>query len=129
MNTKEFSHPFVLGLVGKDLNDPRATALKKKFDATFKKEKLPFAYLLLKTDAQFLKNLILSMKLMDVIGLNIAEEYQKKVIPFINRLDKSAKLARKVNTVAKQGRKFVGYYFPDIVDESTRLWSISVKKG
>ncbi len=118
-----FKHPSVFGVICKSSRDGNAKALQKKFTRAFKKARLPFVYLTLKVEPKHLKNLILCMKLMDVRGVNIPEAYDKKVIPLLDRLDKSAKLAKKVNVIYMSGKKFVGHYVGDILAGSLRLWN------
>ena len=103
-----FNHPFVVGLIGRNFGR-RERLLQRKFKASFKKRDMPYVYLLLKTAPKYLKNIITCMKLMDVMEVHISPEYSKKVIPYLDNLDKSAKEVGKVSLITRQGKRFVGY--------------------
>lgn len=124
---KKFNHPYVVGIVGKTLNNRKHLLLRNKFNSVFKKKKLPFVYLLLKVEPKYLKNIITCMRLMDVIGVNVFKNYEKKVTPFLDSLDKSARIAKKVNVIAKKDRRFIGYHFDkNLVKASINLWKCLV---
>ncbi|MBI2092879.1 MAG: hypothetical protein HYT75_07805 [Deltaproteobacteria bacterium] len=116
----QFEHPYAVGLIGQFTAENRA--ISRKFNALFKRSRSNFTYLILKTDPACLKNLVLCMKLMDIVGINVSKKYQKMVMPHLDGLDVSAKKAMKVNTVARKGKKFIGYFVKDIFIDSVRLW-------
>ncbi len=117
---KKFEHPYLTGVIGKQSD---YGSLQNRFKAVFKKKKMPFVYLSFKVAPRYLKNVVKCMKLMDVVGLNVTGDYQKKVPFYVDLLDISAKKAKKVNIIVKKGKKFIGYYQTDIVDFSVKLWS------
>lgn len=94
------------GLIGKSLSHSPSAKL---LNACFKKLGLSHRYLLFQVEKPHLKNLVLCMKLVDIFGLNITAPYKEAVIPFLDRLDRSAKLAGAVNTIVRQKNKFVGF--------------------
>ncbi|PIR17356.1 MAG: hypothetical protein COV46_04995 [Deltaproteobacteria bacterium CG11_big_fil_rev_8_21_14_0_20_49_13] len=120
---KEFEHPYVVGMVGCRVGSKKNLLLKKRFEAAFKKARLPFAYLLLETEAKHLKNLLECMTLMDVIGVNLSASLEISALKYIKNIDKTAKTAKKINIIAKKGKSFVGYYFKnDLIKRSLALW-------
>lgn len=65
---------------------------------------LPFA-----VEKRYLKNVVLTMRLMDIAGLVVSGSHRKHILKHIPRLDRSAKDARMVDTVARRKGKFIGY--------------------
>ncbi len=65
---------------------------------------LPFA-----VERRHLKNVVLTMKLMDIAGLVVADGHRRHIVRHLPKLDRSAKEAGIVDTVARRGRTFVGY--------------------
>ncbi len=116
----QFEHPYAVGLIGQFT--ARNKAISKKFNALFKRSHENLVYLILKIEPAYLKNLVRCMKLMDIVGINVSKKYQKKVMPFLDGLDVSAKKAMRVNTIARKGQKFIGYFVKDIFKDSVKLW-------
>lgn len=44
-----------------------------------------------------------------LVGLNVTIPYKEQVIPYLNRLDRSAEKVGAVNVIKKEGRELVGY--------------------
>lgn len=65
---------------------------------------LPFA-----VERRHLKNVVITMKLMDVAGLVVTGSHRKHIMKHIPRLDRSARDAGMVDTVARRRGGFVGY--------------------
>ena len=65
---------------------------------------LPFS-----VDRRHLKNVVLTMRLMDIVGIVVTGSHRKNILKHISRLDRSAKDARMVDTIARRDRTFVGY--------------------
>lgn len=124
---KNFDHPIVVGLVGKSIRAAKAKTVQKKFERIFKSKKYPIAYLLLKVEPKYLKNVLKCMKIMDISGLNVTDEYSKGIMRYLDKIDASAKAKGKVNTVAKTGKKLTGYFLEDIFEGSVKLWCKRVK--
>lgn len=102
-------HPYVVGIIGSNLSSSKYVKIQRAF------KRLGHVYLPLKVEPKYLKNIILCMKLMDVVGINVSKEYEKKIIPYLDKIDSSSKTAKKVNAVVRQKGKFVGYYVDDIM--------------
>lgn len=117
---KKFEQPYLVGVIGKRLGYLK---LQRRFDSIFRRKKLPFVYLPFKVEPKYLKNLIMCMRLMDVVGINVGDRYQKSVIPYLDLIDESARKIKRVNIIVKKGNKFVGYYSRDLVNVSIKLWS------
>ncbi len=45
----------------------------------------------------------------DLVGLNVTVPYKQAVIPFLDRLDESARKVGAVNTIMKEGQSIIGY--------------------
>lgn len=65
---------------------------------------LPF-----KVEKRYLKNVVLTMRLMDIAGLAVSGNHRKHILKHIPRLDRSAKEAGMIDTVARRGGTFIGY--------------------
>jgi hypothetical protein len=65
---------------------------------------LPFS-----VEKRYLKNVVLTMRLMDIAGLVVSGNHRKHILKHIPRLDRSAKEARIVDTVARRRGTFIGY--------------------
>ena len=96
----------LLGIIGKPLDTVLAP---KIFNTLFKKKGLPYRYLPFQVEKPHLKNLILCMKLVDVVGLNVTLPYKESVLPFLDALDVSAKECGAVNTIVRKKNRFIGY--------------------
>lgn len=94
------------GIIGKPLDRSPSPQF---YNAYFKKKGLECRYLPFQVEAKHLKNLILCMKLCDVYGLNVTIPFKEKVIPFLDGLDRSAKMCGAVNTIVRKKNRFIGY--------------------
>lgn len=112
----------LFGIVGKPLD---RSLSPKIFNALFKKMGLPHRYLPFQVEKTHLKNLILCMKLVDVAGLNVTAPYKEAVLPFLERLDATARRSGAVNTIVRQKNRFVGFN----TDGSGLLKALSERKG
>jgi len=70
---------------------------------------LPFS-----VDRRYLKNVVLTMKLMDIAGLVVTGNHRKNILRHIPTLDSSAKAARMVDTIVRRRGDFVGYCAEEI---------------
>lgn len=120
----KFEHPIVVGVVGGNLQ--RCRKLSSRFESKIKAAGLNIAYLPLRVEPRHLKNLFLCMRLMDIIGANVIGKYEKRVVKYIDKLDISAKKAKRVNIIAKKGGKFIGYFSNDILNNSLPKWIASI---
>lgn len=114
----KFRHPSIVGIIGADF---KHSSLEKKITRFFKRKRLNFVCLQLSMEPKYLKNVVMCMKLMDVAGMYVMGKYSKKIAPFLDSLDISAKKAGAVNFVARSKKKFIGYYAVDMVEEPVRL--------
>ncbi|MFH1829324.1 MAG: hypothetical protein ABH871_00920 [Pseudomonadota bacterium] len=65
---------------------------------------LPF-----QVDRQHLKNVLICMRLMDVIGLTVEGSLRQDIAKYLPELDDSAKRANSVDTIIKSRKSFKGY--------------------
>ena len=96
----------LLGIIGKPLAHSLSPKLHNRWLAKFR---LPFVYLPFELEPSHLKHLKKLMRLADIWGLNVTAPYKEKVIPFLDKLDVSARRAGAVNTIVRRGLKLVGY--------------------
>lgn len=94
------------GIIGNRLEKSLSPKL---FNSLFKKSGEEARYLPFEVDRKHLKNLVVCMKLVDVDGLNVTQPYKKAVLPFLDRLDRSAKQAGAVNCIVRRKNRFIGY--------------------
>lgn len=94
------------GIIGNPLD---RSPSPKIFQSVFRKLKTEGHYLPFWVEKKHLKNLVLCMKLCDVEGLNVTIPYKEAVIPYLDRLDSSARRAGAVNTIVRKKNKFIGY--------------------
>lgn len=64
------------------------------------------------------------MRAMDVVGVNLIGDYEKAALKFLDKLDPSAKAAKRVNFIINSGHGFIGYYVEDMVEDS-----VAISKG
>lgn len=79
------------------------------YNAAFKKLKLDFLYLSLKTEAKDLKNNILMLKGKDVQGANITIPFKVSVMRYLDKVEKLAKEIGAVNTILNDNGKLIGF--------------------
>jgi len=65
---------------------------------------LPF-----KVERRYLKNVVLTMRLMDIAGLVVLGGHRKNIMKHIPKLDRSAADAGMIDTIARRRGNFVGY--------------------
>jgi hypothetical protein len=83
---------------------------------------LPF-----KVEKRYLKNVVLTMRLMDIAGLVVSGSHRRHILKHVPRLDRSARDARMVDTVARREGTFVGYCTEEMALSEWR--KISKDKG
>lgn len=66
----------------------------------------------LEVDRHTLKNTILCLKLTDIEALVIHGSYRISLLPFLTRLDSTARRAARVDLVVRDGRGFLGMALP-----------------
>ncbi|MDP2599753.1 MAG: shikimate dehydrogenase [Deltaproteobacteria bacterium] len=96
----------LLGIIGKPVENSFSPEIYNSF---FKRIGLPWRYLAFQVEKKYLKNLVVCMKLVDLYGLNITAPYKETVLPFLDRLDPSARESGAVNTIVRRGNRFIGF--------------------
>lgn len=96
----------MFGLIGNPLDTSPSPRFYNSF---FRKHRLNARYLPFEVEARYLKNLVTCMKLVDLQGLNVTIPFKEKVIPFLDGLDRSAKLCGAVNIIVRKKNRFIGY--------------------
>src|SRR3989338_8151605 len=96
----------LLGIVGAPLQHSLSPGLHNWM---CKKYRLPFVYFPLPLKPNQLRHLPKIMRLTDIWGLNVTAPYKQTIIPYLDRLDRSAKEAQAVNTIVRRGTRLIGY--------------------
>src|SRR3989338_2359487 len=98
---KSKGSPVILGIIGQPtLGGPFLSPIF--YNTLFQKYRLPFVYIPFDVKKESLKNLITTMRLTDVVSLNVTVPFKETVIPFLGFLDKSAKGPNSVNLILKK---------------------------
>jgi shikimate dehydrogenase len=79
------------------------------FNNTFQKLSLNRAYLPFEVGKNQLKNAVEAARTLGFDGFNVTMPHKTRILDFVDQLDDVAKKGGTVNTVAKVGRKLVGY--------------------
>ena len=94
----------IYGLIGRNIDYSFSS---KYFSNKFKNEKI--------IDCEY-KNFDLAkiedfnnLEISKIKGLNVTIPYKEKIIPFLDKIDKSASEIGAVNTIAKKNNKLIGY--------------------
>lgn len=66
----------------------------------------------LEVERQTLKNTVFCLKLTDIEALVIHGSHRKALLPFLSRLDPTARRAARVDLVVRDGRGFLGMALP-----------------
>lgn len=94
-----------LGLIGYPVNHSLSPWIHQQF---MKKANITGTYKLYEIKENQFSTKI--EKIMDKLqGFNVTLPYKQKIIPYLDRLDESAKLSCAVNTVVKKNEKWIGY--------------------
>lgn len=98
--------PHVLGIIGSDLTESLSPTLH---NAQLERLQLDYVYLPFQVEPRAVKNLVRCMRLTDVVGLNVTAPFKCTVIPWLDRLDRTAARIGAVNTICARRGCFVGY--------------------
>lgn len=101
---KRFDTPMIIGALCES-EDEISPAIKH----LLAKHPGRIAYLPFEVEGRHLKNTVACMQLMDIMGLTIAGSHQKKIVRHIPNMDRIAKAAGAIDTVARKGRSFMGH--------------------
>lgn len=96
----------LLGIIGEPVEKSLSPEI---YNSIFKKTGLAWRYLPFQVEKNHLKNLIVCMKLVDLCGLNVTVPYKTAVLPFLDRLDSSARTSGAVNTIVRRDHRFIGF--------------------
>ncbi len=98
--------PQLLGIIGNPIKHSLSADLYNHF---FKRAGLPYVYLPFQLEQKSLKNLITTLRLMDVESLNVTIPFKEAIVPYLDRLDQSAAGPQTVNLIVRKKNQFVGY--------------------
>ncbi len=98
--------PHTVGIIGYPLEH---TLSPQIHNALFQKMGLPYVYLPFRVERAHLQNLVRTMRLMDVEGLNVTSPHKTAVLPLLDRIDKTAARIGAVNTIVMRNHRAIGY--------------------
>jgi shikimate dehydrogenase len=98
--------PHTVGIIGEHLHHSLSPTMQNGY---FEKANLPFVYLPFQVDAKHLCNLMQTMRLMDVVGLNVTAPLKSRVLSQLNMIDSFAKICGSVNTLVMRRGRIKGY--------------------
>ncbi len=78
-------------------------------NAAFEKLGLNYKYFCFKVENNNLRQAIMSMRAIDIKGMNVTVPYKQQVIPFLDELDEVAKKIGAVNTIVNNRKKLKGF--------------------
>lgn len=85
------------------------TASPSIFNSAFRELRINAIYLALDVHPAKLKEAFRGFETLGFKGLNITTPYKKKIIPFLNKLDKNSKKIGAVNTILFESENSIGY--------------------
>lgn len=95
----KFEAPKIIGI----LSDKTVPAnVQRRFDNILKRRRLPCVCLPFRVETKYLKNVVGCMRLMDIKGLIIIGNHEKRIGRFVN--------AGKVNVISRSKNRFRGYF-------------------
>lgn len=97
--------PRCFGILGDPVDHSLSPAIH---NAAFRAQRLHCVYIPLHVRACDLKRALHAMTLTDIEGGNITTPHKQTIIPYLDRLDASAKKAGAVNTIYKKGQRWIG---------------------
>jgi shikimate dehydrogenase len=97
--------PRCFGVIGDPIDHSLSPVIH---NAAFRRQKLNCIYLPLHVRARDIKRVLTAMALTDIEGCNVTTPHKQAIIPFLDRLDPSARLAGAVNTIYRRGGKWIG---------------------
>lgn len=75
----------------------------------FKKYKLDCCYTVFESNESKLKDVVGSIRSLNIFGANVTYPYKENIIPFLDDLDKTAQKTGAVNTIKNSRGKLIGY--------------------
>lgn len=98
--------PHVVGIIGDPIAQSQSPTLH---NALYRRLRLPWVYLPIRLRAAQLAQLPWLMRMCDIDGLNVTAPHKVAVVPYLDRLDRSAALAGAVNCIRRTGQRLIGY--------------------
>lgn len=97
--------PRCFGVIGDPIDHSLSPTIH---NAAFRRQRLHCVYMPLHVRPRDLKRTLTAMRLTDIEGCNVTTPHKQAIIPFLDRLDPSARLAGAVNTIYRRGGKWIG---------------------
>ncbi|MFC2012910.1 shikimate dehydrogenase [Chloroflexota bacterium] len=94
------------GVIGYPLKRALSVAIMRP---TFEHLNLDIHYEAWETEEKQFESRANFLRQREVLGAMVTMPYKEKVIPFVDELDKAAKIMKAVNVISKQGEKLVGH--------------------
>jgi shikimate dehydrogenase len=96
----------VVGIIGNPIRHSLSPTMQ---NAAFAASHLDYVYVPFAVTPENLEQAVSGLKALGVCGYNVTIPHKTAIIPFLDRLDESAKAAGAVNTVLLSGTALVGY--------------------
>ena len=96
----------VFGLFGFPLTHSVSPAMQ---NAALRSLKIPGIYLPFERTVNHFLKLLRTRKKFVLDGFNLTVPYKELILPYLDRLDRSAKLANAANTIKRKGNQWIGY--------------------
>jgi shikimate dehydrogenase len=96
----------LLGIIGNPLSHSASPAMH---NAAIKHLGLNYCYIPFEIEEKNLDRFFTFMKITNILGINVTVPFKEKVIPYLDKLDISAKNAKAVNTIVNKDNQLIGY--------------------
>jgi hypothetical protein len=96
----EFETPKIIGILS-DRGVP--ASLLRKFDRIIKRKPAAYVCLPFKVEARYLKNVVACMRIMDIEGLIVIGDHERRIGKFMK--------AGRINVLKRTGNRLKGYHF------------------
>jgi len=96
----------IVGLIGYPVEHSKSPLMH---NAAFKSLRLDFIYLLFYVRPSYLKEAIMGLRALNVVGANVTIPYKEEVIKYLDEIAPEAKFIGAVNTIHNREGKLIGY--------------------
>jgi shikimate dehydrogenase len=95
----------VIAVIGDPIAHSRSPAMH---NAAFRALDLPYVYVAFRVAPAHVGEAVAAMRALDLAGLNVTIPHKEAVVPFLDRLSRTARLCNAANTIVPRGRRLVG---------------------
>jgi shikimate dehydrogenase len=95
----------VVAVIGDPIAHSRSPAMH---NAAFRALDLPYVYVAFRVAPARVAEAIAAVRALDLAGLNVTIPHKEAVVPFLDRLSRTARICTAVNTIVPRGTRLVG---------------------